>query len=51
MVVYAQTGDIEVSLVGVEELGGQLTGTKKDLPGIDCIAFFRDPSGNQLVLH
>jgi predicted enzyme related to lactoylglutathione lyase len=50
VMVYIQTDDIDASLARVEELGGQLTAPKQDVPDVGWIAIFKDPSGNQLAL-
>lgn len=50
VMVYVQTDDIDTTLARVEELGGQLTAPKQDIPGVGWIAFFKDPSENQLAL-
>lgn len=50
VMVYVHTDDIDATLTRVDELGGQLTDPKQDVPGVGWIASFKDPSGNKLAL-
>lgn len=50
VMVYIHTDDLDASLSKVKELGGQPTLPKQEVPGVGWIAFFKDPTGNELAL-
>ena len=51
VLVYIASDDIEADLKKVEQLGGRVLQTKREIPQTGWYGIFEDPTGNVLALY
>lgn len=50
VMVYIHTDDIEDTVKKLEAAGGEITLPPMEIPTVGTMAFFKDPTGNQLAV-
>jgi len=50
VVPYVGTADLDATLAKAVSLGAEMVREKTEIPGMGCLALFRDPSGNVVGL-